>query len=216
MSQATRYLYNLSREETPIHTKSTRSRQARDNQDEGNLLQILHSFNLFCPESNDVLQNIATKDLTTEEIQDHLLHAQDRGQKQLTRFVEERLVPCVTREISYRDPLPKNKPLTFCSLYEVDTKGKKGSTEKVLKADRSILQRLIIAYEAGRKVDLNQILQHELLPVPIALAEMNGDLLTASKALLAEALTENIKCLTDLPAGDLKDGATLMIDGMAF
>ena len=36
------------------------------------------------------------------------------------------------------------------------------------------------------------------------------------KALLAEALTENIKCLTDLPAGDLKDGATLMIDGMAF
>ena len=73
MSQATRYLYNLSREETPIHTESTRSRQARDNQDEGSLLQILHSFNLFCPESNDVLQNIATKDLTTEEIQDHLL-----------------------------------------------------------------------------------------------------------------------------------------------
>ena len=70
------------------------------------------------------------------------------------------------------------------------------------------MQRLIIAYEAGRKVDLNQILQHE--PVPIALAGMNGDLRTA------EALTENIKCLTDLPAGDLKDGATLMTDGMAF
>jgi len=87
MSQKTRYLYNLSREKTPIHTESTRNRQARDNQDEGSLLKILHSFNLFCPESNDVLQNIATKDLTTEEIQDHLLHAQDRGQEQLTKFV---------------------------------------------------------------------------------------------------------------------------------
>jgi len=75
---------------------------------------------------------------------------------------------------------------------------------------------MIIAYEAGRKVDLNQILQHELLPVPIALAEMNGDLRTASKALLAEAITENIKFLTDLPADDLKDGATLMIDSMAL
>ena len=74
----------------------------------------------------------------------------------------------------------------------------------------------MLAQQAGRKVDLNQILQHELLPVPIALAEMNGDLRTATKALLAEAVTENIKCLTDLPAGDLKDGATLMIDGMAL
>ena len=74
----------------------------------------------------------------------------------------------------------------------------------------------MLAQQAGRKVDLNQILLHELLPVPTALAEMNRDLLTASKALLAEAVTENIKCLTDLPAGDLKDGATLMIYGMAL
>jgi len=42
--------------------------------------------------------------------------------------------------------------------------------------------------------------------VPIDEAEMNGDLRTASKGLLAEVLTENIKCLTDLPADDPKQG----------
>jgi hypothetical protein len=49
----------------------------------------------------------------------------------------------------------------------------KSGKGKVLKADQSVLQWLIIAYEAGQRVDLNQILCHELLPVPIALSEMN-------------------------------------------
>ena len=43
-----------------------------------------------------------------------------------------------------------------------------------MKADRNVLQRLIIAYEAGRSVDLPSVLTHELLPVPLSLAEMNG------------------------------------------
>ena len=68
----------------------------------------------------------------------------------------------------FRDPLHKSKALTFSSLYvaQKETKSKESTT---IKADRNILQRLITAYDAGRKVDLHNILQHELMSVPIAL-----------------------------------------------
>ena len=54
-----------------------------------------------------------------------------------------------------KGPLQKSKTLTFSSLYKV----KKETKEKdsTMKADRNILQQLITAYQAGRKVDLHAI-----------------------------------------------------------
>ena len=63
-----------------------------------------------------------------------------------------------------------------------------------VKADRNILQCLISAYEAGRQVNLNNILTHELFAVPLALAEVNRLLQTGSKAVLAEVLTTDVSC----------------------
>ena len=54
--------------------------------------------------------------------------------------------------------------------------------------------RKLTAYEAGRSVDLPSILKHELLPVPVSLAEMNGTLCTGSKSVLADVMTEDIDC----------------------
>ena len=45
---------------------------------------------------------------------------------------------------------------------------------KMAKEDRPILQRLVIGYDAGRKVNLDVTLRHELLPSPPSIAEMNG------------------------------------------
>ena len=42
------------------------------------------------------------------------------------------------------------------------------------------------------EVDLDEILKHELLPVPVALAEMNGTLRTGSKAVLLQGITSGI------------------------
>ena len=50
----------------------------------------------------------------------------------------------------------------------------------VMKADRNVIRRLITSYEAGRSVDLSSVLKHELLPVPVSLAEMNGTLCTVT------------------------------------
>ena len=45
-----------------------------------------------------------------------------------------------------------------------------------MKADRTVIQQVLTAYEAGRDVDLRSILKHELMPVPVSLAEMDGTL----------------------------------------
>ena len=81
-----------------------------------------------------------------------------------------------------------------------------------IKADRNILQRLIVAYEAARPVDLSKILQHELMLVPVALAEPNGCLRSGNKAAFADVLISNIDCPSDIT---LEGRSCLVIDGQA-
>ena len=77
-------------------------------------------------------------------------------------------------------------------MYNEENKSSHSDKEKALKVDCSVLQRLIIAHQAGKKVNLDEILCHELLPVPIALAEMNGNLRTGPTAKLSQELTGGI------------------------
>ena len=89
----------------------------------------------------------------------------------MLEFVDQRL-------ISHDDDLPstaltftfkKCKPLIFAYLY------KEGNSHASKKAvDRSILQRIITAYKAGRFVDIDNILKYKLMPVPVSLAAMDG------------------------------------------
>jgi len=85
----------------------------------------------------------------------------------------------------------------------------------MIRADRLVLQRLLTAYEAGRSIDLHEILKRELLLVPVSLAEMNGNIQTGSKAILLQAITEGITCPSSLSAVDMQN-ATLIIDGQAL
>ena len=45
----------------------------------------------------------------------------------------------------------------------------------VIQADRNLLHQLIVAYEAGHDVDLQGLLKHELMPVPVSTVEINGN-----------------------------------------
>jgi len=103
----------------------------------------------------------------------------------LNNFVAERLFPCEEREVIFRDPVQKNKALTFSSLFEVGHTQSALGKEIAINADRKVLQTLISAYEAGRDVNLSEVMTHELLPMPQALAEMNGSLQTGSEAILS-------------------------------
>jgi len=76
-----------------------------------------------------------------------------------------------------------------------------------MNADRNILQCVISAYEAGRQVNLNSILTR---------AEVNGQLRTGPKAVLAEVLTTGVSCPDHLDETDLKEDPVLIIDGQAL
>lgn len=54
------------------------------------------------------------------------------------------------------------------------------------------------------------------MPVPIALAEMNGVLRTGSKAVLSDILAKGIPCPATLVPAEFGDAATLIIDGQAL
>ena len=83
--------------------------------------------------------------------------------------------------------------MTFKSLYEVSNRDPKGKVT-TLKADRTILQQLVTAFQAGRKVDLHHVLQHELMNIPISIANCDGSLRTGSKAILADVITRDGVC----------------------
>ena len=112
--------------------------------------------------------------------------------------------------------MPKNKFRTFSSLLEVKRTDLRTGTAKTVKADRNILQRLITACEAGRDVNLQDVRNHEQLAVPPAIAKMNGQLRSGSKAILAHVLTAEVPCLPRLEAKDLEKEAILIIDGQAL
>ena len=57
-------------------------------------------------------------------------------------------------------------------LYEA--KKKESEKSAAIKADRSILQRIITAYDAGRRVDLPRILSQELMEVPLVIVDTNS------------------------------------------
>ena len=75
------------------------------------------------------------------------------------------------------------------------------------------MYRLVTAYEARREVDLPAILQHELMPVPVSLAEIDGTMRTGNKSILVDVLTENIKCPESIT---LEGRSALLIDGFAL
>jgi len=118
----TRSMFNLCLDDQLIHSESTNSRNQRDNADEAAVLAVLQRFHLFSLDSSPtVLQSLANKDLATDDIQQSLLNAKSHGTDLLVSFVEKRLIR--TRNIpgpKLRDTLPKNKPLTFAKLYEID------------------------------------------------------------------------------------------------
>ena len=57
---------------------------------------------------------------------------------------------------------------------------------------------------------------HELFAVPFALAEVNGQLQSGSKAILAGVLTAGILCPDHLDATDLPEDPVLIINGQAL
>lgn len=213
----THSMFNLCLGSTLLSNEGTKSRRKRDQSDESALLSTLTRFNVFSPASHqESLQNIATKDLATAAIQDSLLRTKELGEEEINEFVRQRLVVVKSGdkpEVPFHAAMHRNNAATFGTLYAVVKCSKDKEKKTVLKADRSVLRRLITAYEAGRRVDLSSVLMHELLPVPLSLAEMNGTLRSGNKSVLADIITQGINCTESI---ELRETSCIIIDGQAL
>ncbi|KAG1654512.1 hypothetical protein GQR58_024970 [Nymphon striatum] len=99
-------------------------------------------------------------------------------------------------------------------MYKVKVKSKGAEKQKDIKADRNLIQRLFVAAQSGRDIDLNAILSHELSKVPRSLASTNGKLHTSDKAQLQKLLVGEVDIFKSLPKSEAK--TCLLIDGAAL
>ena len=99
----------------------------------------------------------------------------------------------------------------FETLCGVMTPSEKNNNT-LLKADQMVLWCLLTSYAAVHIVDINSIEKHELMPVPVALAQMNSRRRTGNKSMLAGILISFIEFSTTVNHGKV---ACLLIDGQA-
>ena len=150
-------------------------------------------------------------------IQESLLRAKVLGQQYVNKFVHERLIvaeQCDKPDVSIYEPVRKNNAPTFATLYQVVKHTNDRDQNTVMKADINVFRQLITSYEAGRSVDLSSVLKHELRPVPVSLAEMNGTLRTGNMSELANVVTEDIDCPETIQLH--ATSSFLIIDGHAL
>ena len=158
------------------------------------------------------LSEHCNKRFDNRRTQKSLLDARQLGQHLVDTFIKEQLVVTEAGSnslVSLCAPLPRNNGSTFSTLYHVSKNSKEKDWRRLVKTDS-----LITAYQAGSDVDLPAILKHELMSVPVSLAEMNDTLRTGNMSVLAEFLTTSINCSEVIDIGD--QSSTLIIDGQAL
>ena len=105
--------------------------------------------------------------------------------------------------------------ISFWDVRRVDTALAK-HTLSTMNAEiffRNILQRIIAADDAGRRVDLPRILSHEVMEVPVAIADTSGQLRTRNKSVMMELLSSGTERPRVTPVAGR---STLVADGQAL
>ena len=114
--------------------------------------------------------SLLTNDIATVEIEDDLLSAEARGKLLVKDNVQKRLVD---KSVKFFDPLKKNNSKNFGTLYTTKVTAAHNET-KTVKADRKLVQQLFNASRAGRNVQLETVLKHELSCIPLSLGKTDG------------------------------------------
>jgi hypothetical protein len=199
-------------------------KSSRDDIDDVNEQISLHSFTPGCtnieqdnmaqhfPAKTLQLISISSNDVATEAIKTDLLTAEERGKKLVQHNAQQRLID---QSIKFFDPLKRNNPKTFSTLHK-NISNNTLKQKKTVKADRKLIQRLFNASQSGRKVDMQNILKHELSPMPLSLSKLDGEMNSTAKAEMLDILTKNIviPAVISQPDGDTK--SCVLIDGHAL
>ncbi len=183
LSESTRSMLGVNVKNESEHIEAGKERMQKDESDVEAIADQFRRFDVFREDAN--LYCISTNDVATEDIKVQLLSAQSRGGEVADSFVASRLAEGADKSI--HAPLQKQNSKTFKHLHSIrqTTVNKK---TKNIKYDRSLFQRIILAAEGGRTIDLSTILTHELTNTPQSLTKDDGTLRTTDKYILGHIL----------------------------
>ena len=151
---------------------------------------------------------LATNDVATSEIQQDMLSAENQGRQLVSEHVTSWFIE---ENVPFFYSFKKNNSKTFKTMYQTTVPGKQNE-QKVIKADRRLLQRLLTASMAGRQIKMDEILHHELSSLPLSLARMNGDMNCTSKSDMINILMGDIEVQHSVPAQDDSHKTCIIID----
>ena len=158
---------------------------ARIARDESDVVKIMHQLQLFgvFSQTEPLLISLASHDVAPDDIGYALMNARSRGEEKVRTLIQTRLC---ARKVDFHAVLQKTKSPTLSTMYNQRMDGAVTDKTKVIKADINLFQRLIVAESSGRTLNLEELLQHELFPVPLALADTAGNLRSTQKSALAQ------------------------------
>ena len=173
----------------------------RDEEDVCKLVQLQIS-NVF--NNSEDLLSLVNNGIASEAIKTSLLSVESKGSDLVREFVLKHLF-----SLSFFDRLTRCKILTFASMFKVKLKVDPSS---IVKADRDLFRRLLVAADAGRYIKLREVLQYELSPIPLSLANTDNSLRDSQKADIIPVIESETEVLSVLPDSDLT--TCTVIDGM--
>lgn len=181
------------------------TRKRKDDQAVTAVESLIEAWNNPFTESKELVSLSTVKQAPEYVIRD-LLNAQQVGEKAYQVSREQRLELPPPQKKFY-DTIKVNKLKTFYSI----SKKKKVSTDgkTIWKANRSLFGRIIIIGQ-NRKIDVRELLQYSLGPIPRSLATTVGYPRKTNKAVLATSLQKDVQLADGLP----RNSATI-IDGMS-
>ena len=158
-------------------------------------------------EESEDLVSLSSGYVASESVTHDLLTAQKKGTDALTTFVEDRLL---SNSKGFYGTLCKLKLGTFSDVQKKSSLSKEGKTV-ILRAERNLFARLLVIGQS-RKVDLRELLVHELGLLPWSLDFFDGSLAKTNKAALSRLLEDGVNSLQHLPA----QASAVIMDAMAI
>ena len=136
---------------------------------------------------------LSTGASASPDISRDLLTAQEKGNKAYLVFQEKRLDK---QEVPFFDPLPKLNLKTFDNKKKATRKAT--NKEIVLKSDRKLFGHMLLV-ASSRQLDMKDVFQHPLGPLPWTLANDDGSLKKTNKSALARKLEGNSSAAETIP-----------------
>ena len=190
------------------HAELQQSRISKDEKAVSSIVDMIGDLVHPFKESQDLI-NISNATVAPESIAKDLSTAKARGRSAYVSFREERLEK-EQPTLKFHDRISKLKLKTFTDVTKT-TRMKSGSGKEIILRTTNNLFGNMLMMAQTRQLDMREVLQHPLGPLPWALSTADGIQRKTSKSTLGKELKKSC-----LPAEDIQGSSACLLDGMAL